>query len=67
METCIVCGREIGRNQAVGFIFAGNLEPYPVCRDCMQSSGRELRESQDRAEIPEPDEEYDPGLIEEGL
>ena len=66
---CIACEQEITQNQVCGFMFGRSFETYPVCRDCMtKMTAAAARDAQMRAEIPEdPEPEYDPGLIEEGL
>lgn len=70
---CVACDTEITRNQVCGFMFGGRFETYPVCKDCMtKMTAAATRKAQDRAEQPDeteldPEPEYDPGLIEEGL
>lgn len=55
---CIVCQKEIRKNQQVVFLFCGDLHPYPVCKKCVENS-KKLQ--------PKYDEEfnYTPGLIED--
>lgn len=59
---CICCGKEIGKNQVVGFMFGDNPETYPVCKTCMDKLTKATQK-----EIETTLENYTPGIIEEML
>lgn len=63
---CICCGDEL--EYAAAFIIAKDGHMWAVCRECVSTlTAAGTREAQDRAELPDPEPEYDPGLIEEEL
>lgn len=64
---CICCGAEV--EYAAAFITAKDGNMWAVCSECLITmTAAAARDAQMRAELPEdPEPEYDPGLIEEGL